>query len=99
MKRLILAGETYVVDFDAMCPCGNHATHLLEMHAIDYCTPEEPTRTQFICNACLAKVYAMTAKLLTSGNDFCSSCLLTLGSQCVIIVSLVPIPPKVGRDA
>ena len=98
MKRLP-ATETFVVDFDPKCPCGNHATHLLEMHAIDYCTPEEPTRTQFICNACLAKVYQMTAKLLhPSELNWCSACGLTFDRQCTIIVSLVPVPPG-GRHA
>lgn len=92
MKRLP-SGDTFVVDFDAKCNCGNHATHLITSHAIDQCTPEEPTITEFMCNTCLSRLYKLVA-LLVEENARCNSCLLSFVNQCDIIVSLWPIPKE-----
>lgn len=92
MKRLP-SGDTFVLDFDPKCGCGNHATHLLTMHAVDHCTPERPTVTEFVCNACLTEVYRMAAQLIhPSAENDCTTCHLTFDKQCNIIVSLLPIP-------
>jgi hypothetical protein len=101
MVKRLAAGDTFVVDFDAECECGNHATHLLTIHAVDYCTADEPNRTGFVCQACLTRAYALAAKLLHPSTklNFCGSCYLTLDSLSGIIVSLVPIPPQGGSDA
>lgn len=88
VKRLA-SGNTYVADFDAKCGCGNHATHLLTIHAVDACV-DETNMTSFTCNACLSKSYERAAELIEQ-EAHCLTCGLKIDSQSAIIVSLIPV--------
>lgn len=96
--KQLRSGPTFVTDFDPKCFCGNYATHFVSMHAVDYCTPEEPTRDTFKCNICLAKMYELAHELI-EGGCFCASCYLTFDSLCSIIVTLYPLITKEGGCA
>lgn len=91
-KRLVAFGnDTWVEDFDPRCKCGNIATHYLEVHAVDYCTPDKPTWIKLICKPCIGTEVVRVANIVADGEEWCSSCdtpLVTLGD---IIVSLTPI--------
>lgn len=94
MSKRLAASETFVSDFDARCPCGNHATHLLTLHSMDDCV-EGAEKTGFVCNACLAKAYEYAAELERQ-EAVCLTCGLHIDMQCAIIVSLIPL--RRGKD-
>lgn len=74
-----------------MCKCGSHATHFLEIHAVDYCTESRPTWTTLLCAPCLGRSVAQVANIVGDGAEWCSTCgihLVTLGD---IIVTVNPI--------
>lgn len=86
--------HTFVIDPGVKCKCGNHATHLVEIHAIDVCTTDAPTLTEFMCNCCLTKLYALVATLLEpapSGVNWCSSCMKPFNNLSDIVLLLEPI--------
>lgn len=99
MRERLASGDTFVVDFDPKCECGNHATHLLTIHAVDHCTPERPTLTAFACQSCLSMVYGMAAKLLNQPvTTRCWTCMMPFDSLSDVVVHLVPVP-KGGANA
>jgi hypothetical protein len=88
-------GDLAQLDFDLECPCGKPPTHLIRIHAVDYCTPEEPEAEEFRCTDCVGGFYKMAAQLLhPAGRNHCDTCDLTFDSLSAIIVSLLPLPPK-----
>ena len=97
MKRLA-SGPTFVTDFDPMCKCGNHATHILTVHAVDYCTEDRPEWVKFICKPCIGNEVVRAATIVADGEEWCSSCGLILVTLSDIIVRLSPIPEG-GRCA
>lgn len=90
MRRRIRASNTSVLDFHVMCRCGNHAVAFLEIHAIDYCTRQAPTRSAFLCRVCLARDIGRIAVMLVDGPQFCSSCGLTIDNLYAMVVTLCP---------
>lgn len=94
-NRVIRTASTFVTDPGVIhCRCKNIATHLMETHRTDDCTPEEPTIADFLCNTCVEGVYSWAAKLLhpTNGETKCRTCDLTFDRLSAIIVNLIPIP-------
>lgn len=88
MKRLA-SGPTFVTDFNPMCKCGNHATHILTVHAVDYCTEERPEWVKFICKPCIGTEVSRAAEIVAEGEEWCSSCGVPLVSLSDIIVRLI----------
>ena len=80
MKRQIRAKHTSVTDPEPLCKCGNVAVAFLQMHAIDYCTPEEPDISGLLCQACLERDVRRLLGILITGPGFCSSCYQDTGS-------------------
>lgn len=85
------SGPTYVLDFAPMCKCGNQATHYLEVHAVDHCTEDKPTWVKLICKACVSTEVLRVASIVADGEEWCSTCGLSLVNLGDLIVSLVPI--------
>lgn len=79
------------LDFSPRCECGNHAVSFLEIHALDYCTEDYPTRSSLLCRACLQRDVGRLAGILVDHPDFCSSCHLTFVSLSDIVVRLSPL--------
>ncbi len=101
-SKQLRASTTYVADFDPKCPCGNYATHLLSMHAVDYCRPRNQNIVEWKCNTCLEKVYEFAHELVDPampGMNYCAICHLRFDNLSDIIVSLWPIPKGKGREA
>lgn len=90
-RRLLRAASTFVEDFDAMCKCGNRATHILTVHAVDYCTEERPEWVKFICRPCIGTEVARAANIVADGEEWCSSCGVPLINLSDIIVRLIPL--------
>jgi hypothetical protein len=80
--------ETFVLDpGPILCKCGDVATHLLEIHWVDMCTPERPTLANFMCELCFDISLDRAERIVLDGAEWCSSCGLTIDRLSAIIVS------------
>lgn len=83
-----------MLDPGVLCHCGNNATHMIELHAVDYCTPARRTATEFRCNDCLERAYRLVGELLSLPNNWCSTCMVTFTEVSDVIITMVPIPRR-----
>jgi len=88
--RKVSSGDTFVIEPEVRCKCGNKAISLIEFHNTDGCTPEEPNLAGFMCNACIEKAVMFAQAILNTG-PYCSNCLLTFVTISDIIVRQCPI--------
>ena len=82
------AGNTFVLDPVIKCRCGNRAKVFLEIHAVDLCTAEHPTRCSFLCKSCLKRDVKRAELVALDGAEWCSSCGRTIVRLSDIIVRI-----------
>lgn len=93
MSRSIRAGDTFVLDADPKCKCGNHARLFLELHRVHGCD-EELTTGSFLCKDCNARTLLRLTDLCGRAARVglrCQTCdreIVTLADMVVRIVSL-----------
>lgn len=75
------------VNIKPKCSCGKPATALVEIHKLDYCTKDEPTRELWICGRHRAEMMDMVNRLVLMGGSFCSTCYLPIVKPCDMVVS------------
>lgn len=91
-KRLTSSG-TFVLDPAVKCKCGNHATHWMEIHAVDRCTEAARTISSFLCGACLEKSIRSAEEVVLDGGDWCSSCGMDICTYSDLVVRCEPLKP------
>lgn len=95
-RRRITASKTDVSDFDAKCLCGNCAVAFLEIHALDYCTPDDRTWSGLRCKPCLVRDLARLITILfEDGPLWCSSCDMILVELSDLVVRVQPLSSMV----
>lgn len=80
-----------VSDFAPSCSCGKEAVVFLEVHWVDYCTPDQPTLSRLACRDCLRVDMERVQNILIDGNVWCSSCGLTMVAMSDMVVRLCPL--------
>lgn len=91
MTKRLTSQDTFVLDPNPRCKCGNYATHWFEIHAVDRCTEAEPTMSSFLCKACLAKAVRSAERIILDGGDWCSSCGMDICTYSDIVVRCEPL--------
>ena len=89
--------RTFVLDPPVLCRCGNRATHMLEVHAVDCCTSERPTRASFLCKVCLTENVSRVSDILFGESLRCKTCGLTMMTIADMIVRSCPLEKRTGR--
>jgi hypothetical protein len=87
----IQASLTSVMDFDPKCKCGNVAVSYMEIHPLDYCTPERPTWAALLCRACLTRDVSRVRNILADGPVWRSSCGAQIVTLSGILVKVCPL--------
>jgi hypothetical protein len=90
-ERRIVSSHTMVSDFAPVCDCGAEAEAFLEVHAVDYCTPEVPSWAKLLCRGCLKRDVEKVQNILLDGRVWCSSCGLTMHDMGDMVVRLSPL--------
>lgn len=89
--RKVSSGDTFVIEPEVRCKCGNKAVSYVECHNTDQCTPDQMSRSAFMCNSCIGKAVHAAQDLLDSGLNYCSNCHLQFVTISDILVKQCPI--------
>jgi len=83
----------FVIEPDVLCVCGNKAVVMLELHAVGFCTDDEPTVAAFKCGPCRDRDVQRAQEMIDE-DVWCVSCGLIIVTLSDMIVRQCPIGAK-----